>query len=146
MIIDNWYCVRFCKTMDQTSVSLVNIKIAYIAFAIHSPQNISPGVVSKFGNQTLKVGLSSFQPIHIAMFGHPGTPPLSHESRVADSDSAQNVHELPKMLTPVLFAQPPSSRLWLTHFLQALATWSSWSDWMHRAQTIPILSHVYKRL
>jgi len=89
--------------MDQTSVSLVNIKIAYIAFAIHSPQNISPGVVSKFGNQTLKVGLSSFQPIHIAMFGHPGTPPLSHESRVADSDSAQNVHELPKMLTPVLF-------------------------------------------
>ena len=56
------------------------------------------------------------------MFGH---PPLSHESRVSDSDPAQNIYELPEMLTyPGPFSQAPASRLSLTRFLQALATWS----------------------
>lgn len=132
------------RTMDQTHVSLVNIKIAYIAFAIHSPQNISPGVVSKFGNQTLEVGLSSFHPIHNCHVRAP-PPTLSHESRVSDSDPSQKCERTARNFS-CPFSQAPASRLWLTHFLQALATWSGWSDQMRRAQTIPILSHVYKRL
>ena len=48
-------------------------------FSLHSPQNISPGVVSKFGNQTLKVGLSSFHPIHNCHVRAP--PPHSHTNR-----------------------------------------------------------------